>query len=52
MKVIKVVHIFRGAVKNGEKLLWLLVRQRAASAKLFFSKTIKVRIKKTVVLLI
>ena len=36
MKVIKVVHILREAVKNGEKSPSFLVGQRAASAKINF----------------
>ena len=47
MKVIKVVHILRGAVKNDEISPCLLVRQRAASTKTNFLENgehLKVRI--------
>ena len=52
-KVIEVVHILRGAVKNIEKSPCFLVGQRAASIKTNFlknRKNIKVRIKRIVFL--
>ena len=55
MKVIKVVHILRGAVKNGEKSPCFLVGQRAASAKTNFlenQENLKERIKRIAVLLL
>ena len=54
-EVIEVVHILRGAVKNGEKSPCFLVGQRAASAKtncLENRENSKVKIKRIVVLLL
>ena len=59
MKVIEVVHILRGAVKNIEKSPCFLVGQKAVSIKANFlnnnnnnNKKLKVRIKRIVVLLL